>query len=94
MHLATVVGNIWATRKLDCFHGAKLLLIQPKDEEGKPVGTPLAAVDAVGGAGPGETVFYVTAREAVIAYKRDLNDLTPVDAAIVGIVDYIDEKEH
>ena len=47
-----------------------------------------SAVDTVG-AGPGERVFYVTAREAAIALP-DRAD-SPVDAAIVGIVEGIEE---
>jgi ethanolamine utilization protein EutN len=86
MNLATVVGTVWATRKLEAFEGATLLLVQPVDEAKKPAGAPLVAVDTVG-AGVGEFVFYVTAREAVLAWKKNLDHLTPCDAAIVGIVD-------
>ncbi len=86
MHLAAVIGTVWATRKLAEFEGATLLLVQPMGDDRKPAGVPLVAVDTVG-AGVGETVFYVTAREAVMAYKKDLDHLTPCDAAIVGIVD-------
>jgi ethanolamine utilization protein EutN len=85
MHLASVIGTVWATRKLPEFEGAKLLLVQPVGDDRKPAGAPLVAVDTVG-AGVGETVFYVTAREALMAYKKDLDHLTPCDAAIVGIV--------
>lgn len=86
MHLAAVIGTVWATRKLAEFEGAKLLLVQPVGDDRKPAGAPLVAVDTVG-AGVGETVFYVTAREALMAYKKDLDHLTPCDAAVVGIVD-------
>lgn len=81
MNLAKVIGTVWATKKDENFVGAKMLLIQPEGG-----GQPLAAVDTVG-AGVGETVMYITAREAVIAMKKDVDSLTPVDAAIVGIVD-------
>ena len=86
MNLAKVVGNVWATRKDENFTGATMLLVQPVDDAMIPQGQPLAAVDTVG-AGVGELVFYITAREALAAMKGDLNHLTPCDAAIVGIVE-------
>jgi ethanolamine utilization protein EutN len=46
------------------------------------------AVDTVG-AGVGETVMYITAREAVIPLPVDM---APVDASIVGIIDRIDPE--
>ncbi len=88
MNLARVIGNVWATRKDANFEGAKLLVLQPVNDALQASAAPLVAVDTVG-AGVGETVFYVTAREAVLAYKRDLDHLTPCDAAIVGIVESI-----
>ena len=86
MNLAKVVGTIWATKKDENFTGATMLLLQPVDSTLAHAGTPLAAVDTVG-AGVGELVFYITAREAVIAMKHDLDSLTHCDAAIVGIVE-------
>lgn len=91
MNLARVIGNVWATRKLENFEGATFLVLQPVGEDLKPAGKPLVAVDTVG-AGPGEVVFYITAREALLAYKKDLDHLTPCDAAVVGIVEKVGEK--
>ncbi len=92
MHLAKVIGTIWATRKVSTLEGAKLQLIQPLSAAMKPSGAPIAAVDTAG-AGPGEIVYYVTAREATIPYPKKL---APIDASIVGIVDRIDlfERTH
>ena len=60
-----------------------MLLIQPLSWDGlKPVGDPLVAVDAVG-AGAGEKVFYVAAREAAVAF----DDLPAIDAAVMGIIE-------
>jgi ethanolamine utilization protein EutN len=56
------------------------------DAKRQSLGTPIIAVDTVG-AGQGETVFYITAREAVIPLPVEM---APVDASIVGIVDRID----
>ncbi|MEX0736532.1 MAG: EutN/CcmL family microcompartment protein [Bacteroidota bacterium] len=86
MFLAKVIGTIWATRKDENLKSFKLQFIQPLTAGREKVGTPLVAVDTVG-AGPGETVMYITAREAVIPLPVQM---APVDASIVGIVDRID----
>ncbi len=86
MFLARVIGTIWATRKDESLEGTKMQIIQPVDRFDKPVGAPVIAIDTIG-AGPGETVFYVTAREATIPLRHGLS---PVDASIVGIVDTIE----
>jgi len=88
MFFADIVGTIWSTRKDENLKSFKLQLIQPLNAKREKVGTPLIAVDTVG-AGPGETVYYVTAREAVIPLPVEM---APVDASIVGIVDRIDLK--
>ncbi len=86
MYLAEVIGTVWATRKDEHLHGFKLLFLQPMNGKREKTGDPLVAVDTVG-AGPGETVFYITAREAVIPLPVEM---APVDASIVGIVDRLD----
>ncbi len=86
MFFAKVIGTIWATRKDENLRGFKLQFIQPLNARCENAGTPIVAVDTVG-AGPGETVFYITAREAVIPLPVEM---APVDASIVGIVDRID----
>ncbi len=86
MHLAKVIGTIWATRKVETLEGAKMQIIQPLTPELQKLGDPIVAVDTIG-AGQGEVVYYVTAREATIPYPKDL---APIDASIVGIVDRVD----
>ena len=86
MQLGRVEGNVWATRKLDVFQGKKLMVVQPLDEDLKPVSRHLVAVDTVD-AGIGDVVFYATSKEAAIPMAEKL---IPVDAAIVGIVDRVD----
>lgn len=86
MNLAKIMGTIWATRKDENLEGAKMQIIQPLDHYEKKVGSPIIAVDTVG-AGPGELVYYVTAREATIPYPTRI---APIDAAIVGIVDWVE----
>ena len=86
MNLARVIGTIWATQKIKGLEDATIQLIQPVTGELEPTGSPIAAVDTVGAGRIGEVVFYVTSYEAVLATRRKL---VPVDAAICGIVDYV-----
>lgn len=86
MFIGKVIGTIWATQKDENLKGFKLQFLQPLNGRRENAGSPLVAVDTVG-AGPGETVFYITAREAVIPLPVEM---APVDASIVGILDRID----
>ncbi|MCH7677553.1 EutN/CcmL family microcompartment protein [candidate division KSB1 bacterium] len=86
MNLAKVIGTVWATVKDENLVGAKMQIIQPLDHNEKKVGDAMVAVDTIG-AGPGEIVYYTTAREATIPYPTRI---APIDASIVGIVDRID----
>jgi len=86
--LAKVVGTVVATRKDERLLSSKLLVARPIDPTGKPEGNYLVAVDTVD-AGVGETVLIVSGSSARMA--SGLKD-TPVDAAIVGIIDQIDVK--
>lgn len=89
MFFAKVIGTIWATRKDENLQNFKLQFIQPLNSKRENVGDPIVAVDTIG-AGPGETVFFITAREATIPLPVEM---APVDASIVGIVDRIDLDE-
>ena len=88
MFLAKVIGTVWATRKDEHLHSFKMQFIQPLNRKGENIGDPIVAVDTVG-AGQGETVMYITAREATIPLPVEM---APVDASIVGIVDRIDNE--
>jgi len=85
--LGKVIGSVWATRKYESIKGYKILLVQPLNSDNEKLGDPIMALDTVG-AGPGETIFYITASEAVIPLDVDM---APVDASIVGIVDSINK---
>ena len=86
MQLATVIGDVVTTRKDDNLIGVKLLVLQPIDPQGKPLGRTLVAVDSAG-AGVGETVFFVRGKEASFPfYPTEV----PTDAGVVGIVDHWD----
>lgn len=87
MILARVVGQVVSTMKRPQFAGAKLLLVQPETPGGEARGNTLLAIDSVG-AGVSERVIVVLeGRAAGEALGRKLS---PVDAAVVGIVDAID----
>lgn len=87
MFLGIVIGNIWATRKYSAVNNFKLMLVQPINSDYEKTGQPIVAIDTAG-AGPGETIIYITASEAVIPLPVDM---APVDASIVGIVDTINQ---
>ncbi len=87
MFLGNVIGNIWATRKYSAINSFKLMIVQPINSDYENTGEPIVAVDTVG-SGPGETIIYITASEAVIPLPVDM---APVDASIVGIVDSINQ---
>ena len=88
MILARIVGTVVATRKDPRLVSSKLMVARPMDPHGKAEGNYLVAVDTVD-AGVGETVLIVSGSSARMA--SGLKD-TPVDAAIVGIIDQIDVK--
>ena len=87
MVLGRVVGQLVSTQKNRNFHGVKLMLVQPLEADSTPCGTPVLAIDSVG-AGVGERVLLVLdGRAAQDALGRKPS---PVDAAIVGIVDAVE----
>jgi ethanolamine utilization protein EutN len=85
VHLAKVIGTVWATQKVETLRGYRLLVVQPLTHGLEERGRPLVAVDTVSAA-PGQIVYIVKAREASKALEERFN---PVDASIVGIVDEI-----
>lgn len=89
MKLARVIGTVVATRKDPTLQDCKILMIQPLDDDLKPSGEPLAAVDVVQ-AGPDTLVHWITAREASLVLPEPLG---PIDAAITGIVDQVNQED-
>ena len=85
MFLGRVIGTVVATRKDDRLEGCKLLIVQPLEPGGSETGVPVVAVDTVS-AGASETILVVTGSSARMTTRtKD----SPVDAAIIGIVDTI-----
>ena len=83
MNFARVIGTVWCTVKDESLTGRRLLVIQPESEAGEIQGRPLVAADAVS-ARSGDRVFFVKSREAAKAFA---GKFSPLDAAILGIVD-------
>ena len=90
MILGRVVGTVVSSQKRPEFEGAKLLLVQPETPQGVATGATLLAIDSVG-AGVTELVLVVL--EGRAAGEALGKKLSPVDAAIVGIVDQLDFVE-
>jgi len=88
VQLARVTGTVVASVKADGLEGVKFLIVQPLDRHQQPEGSSVVAADGVHMAGPGELVYIVGAREASQALP---NTFVPVDHAIVGIVDAVEE---
>ena len=87
MQIARVIGNVVSTQKMKKFEGATLLIVQPIDPDNTPRGNALLAVDSVG-AGVTERVLVVLeGRAAGEALGRKG---TPVDAAVIGIIDELE----
>ncbi|MGC2321257.1 MAG: EutN/CcmL family microcompartment protein [Terriglobales bacterium] len=85
MLLARVMGTVVATRKDERLLGKKLLVCRPVNPQGDDEGAYFVAVDTVG-AGVKEMVLVVSGSSARMAanFKE-----SPVDSAIVGIVDEV-----
>jgi ethanolamine utilization protein EutN len=89
MIIGEVVGTVVSTHKHYKVEGKKLLLVQPLGLDGKPEGRVLLAIDSVD-AGEGDRVLVVVEGRSVslVAGRPE----SPLDAAIVGIVDEVNMK--
>ena len=74
MKIGQVIGSVWATRKAQCLHGQRFLVVDTGRED-------LVAADQVG-AGIGDQVLLTTGTVAS-RYCMD----APIDAAVVAILD-------
>ncbi len=87
MIIGKVIGSVVATRKNDKLVGNKFMVIEPIDKMNR--NSQLVAIDNVG-AGIGEHVLVTLGSGARTVC--DATD-TPVDAAIVGIIDDVNGIE-
>jgi len=86
--IGRVTGTVVSTRKLESLEGIKLLLVQPLDDSMQNSGNPIVACDTVQ-AGKGDLVIYEGGREAALALDNWFN---PSDAAVIGIIDQINQE--
>lgn len=83
MNHALVVGKVWSGSQVPELDGAKLLIVEELDANGRRTGRTAVAVDTVG-AGVGERVFTVAGSSArMTEVSREM----PADLAITGIID-------
>ena len=90
MFLGRVIGEVWATRKVEDLEGKRLLVIEPVDQRDDPAApkvTPVVAADPIG-ADLGERVVVAFGKAARVACGGD-GDFA-FEAAVVGIVDDFD----
>lgn len=85
MRIGRVVGTVVATRKHAALTGAPLMLVELGGASRAPA---ILAVDAVQ-AGVGATVLVVIEGRAAATALRQRR--APVDAAIVGLVDQVEQ---
>lgn len=85
MQIAKVRGNVVSSQKEPSLRGAKLLLLQLVDEEGRPLPRYEVAADNVG-AGVDEWVL-VSCGSA--ARQIPGNEQRPLDAVVVAIIDSV-----
>jgi ethanolamine utilization protein EutN len=86
MKLGRIQGKIWATVKDQKLNSCTFYIMQPVDEEEKPLGPALIAVDTVSSR-EGDLVFWVGGAEATFAFP---DRQIPSDATIIGLVDKMD----
>ena len=90
MQLGRIVGTLVASQKVEGLEGIRLLILQPLDRELAPEGAPLVAADATHAAAPEELVYFVSSREAALAFP---GRFVPIDHAVVGIADAVEDSE-
>ena len=87
MILGRVTGSVVSTIHHSIVDGRKLLLAERLDQNGKPTGGYVIAMDAIG-AGRGETVLILDEGNGA---RQILDDASaPVRSIVVGIVDEIE----
>ena len=87
MLIGRVIGEVVATQKHASHEGCKVLVIQPLNLDDTDRGDAVVAVDAVG-AGVGEKVLFTT--DGYAAFTAVGLGPSPIDMAVVGIVDQVD----
>jgi ethanolamine utilization protein EutN len=86
MKLGTVIGKVWADRKVPQLAGVRFVIVQPITGDGRRVGTPIVAADPKNLSGSGDRVVVVTNTDATEAFDHEV----PVNAAVVELVDFVE----
>ncbi len=87
MILGRVIGSVVSTIHHPIVDGRTLLVAERLDQNGRPTGGYIIALDAIG-AGQGETVLILD--EGSGARQILADDAAPVRSIVVGIVDALD----
>ena len=87
MLIARVIGEVVATQKVESHHARKALLVQPLNLDGTDRGDAVVALDAVD-AGIGDRVLLVT--EGFSAMTAVGRPNTPIDMAVIGVIDHVE----
>ena len=88
MNLCRVLGTVVATEKHPSFHARKILVVQPIDEQLKPLGKSFLAIDNSSSAGKGDVVLVLnegTGTRQVLGDKQ-----APIRSLVMGVVDRVD----
>ena len=93
MQLARILGTVTATQKYETLAGMSFKVIQPVDQNRRPCGEPIVAVDPLQ-TRFGDIVMWVGKREASLAIPgAQIANMYPVDAAVTGLVDWIGDQK-
>ena len=84
MTLSKVTGTIVSTQKHESLKEYKVLIVQPINLDGKPIGRDMLAIDHVD-AGVGDTVLVV--QEGAAAQQLLKRKDVPVHTIIIAVVD-------
>jgi len=87
MLMGRVIGDVVATQKAPSHVGRNILVVQPLNLDGSDRGEAVLALDAVD-AGIGERVLL--ASEGYSAMTSVGRPNSPIDMAVIGIVDSVD----
>lgn len=90
MNLGLVCGTVICETRAPELLERRLVLVQPVDEHGDPLGRVLVALDPVVSASEGAHIWFVSGSDATDALD-DPNQ--PADAAVVGLVSSIRAHE-
>jgi microcompartment protein CcmK/EutM len=91
MLIGRVIGDVVATQKDASHVGRKILVVQPLNLDGSDRGEAFLALDAVD-AGVGDRVLLST--EGYSAMTSVGRPNSPIDSAVIGIVDEIELAEN